>query len=147
MIQLIVTETYDSKKDTQQINTIYVSQAQKEIINAITGVLSESLFISEPLTKKLLYKSIKVILSEYECGNCYMFEQHFNSKERRILYDKIRDQFILLLGDMMTVTSEHKQIMMGLNDYFIPLIEEHYSIKPDPIQMASLILLTLILLM
>ncbi|MHA2173865.1 MAG: hypothetical protein ACXABI_03485 [Candidatus Hodarchaeales archaeon] len=131
MIQLVVKETYYSKKDTQQISTIYVSQSQKEMIDAIIRVLSESLDISEPLTKNLLYKSIKIILSVYEYGNCYTFEQHFNSKERKLLYDKIRDQFILLLGDMMTITPEQRQMMMGLNDYFIPLIEEHYSIDQD----------------
>ncbi|MHA1977731.1 MAG: hypothetical protein ACW98F_08040 [Candidatus Hodarchaeales archaeon] len=138
MVQVVVKETYDSKEDTKQLNLIYVSQAQKEILKAIIRVLSESLEISEPLTRILLHKSIKVILCGYKHGNCYRFEQYFNSKERKILYDKIRDQFILLLGDMMTFTPEQRQIMMGLNDYFIPLIEEHYSIDQDPNNMTML---------
>lgn len=139
MVQIVVKEIYDSRKDPSQINVIYVSQAQKEIINAIIKVLSESLNIPESLAKNLLYTSIKIILCGYKYGNCYMFEQYFDSKERKILYDKIRDQFILLLSNIMPITSEQRQIMMGLNDYFIPLIEEHYSMDQDPNNPTQLI--------
>ncbi len=129
MVQIIVEDKLDSRKDSPQIDIIYVSRAQKEVLNAIIRVLSESLYLSEHLTKSLLHKSIKIILCGYEYGNCYKFEQRFNSKERKMLYEKIRDQFILLLGNMMPITPEQRQIMMGINDYFIPLIEEHYSLE------------------
>ena len=127
MIQLVVKKICDSNIDLQQINYIYVSQSQKDIIKAVIRVVSENLRLSQHLVRSLLYKSIKLILFAYEYGNCYMFEQKFNSQGRRILYDKIRDQFLLLLGDIMHITPEQRQKMMELNDYFIPLVEEHYS--------------------
>ena len=127
MVRLVVKETQQPKADSQQLNVIYVSQSQKEVITAIIKVLRESLDLPEQLVKSLLYKSIKLIMCGYDYGNCYKFEQNFGSKERRILYDKIKDQFLLLLSDIMTVPSEQRQIMLNLNEYFIPLIEEHYS--------------------
>jgi hypothetical protein len=131
MVQLIVKDTNYSRTDSEEFNSIYVSQSQKEIIDAIIKIFSESVNIPEQLTKSLLYRSISLILFGFKYGNCLMFEQNLNSEERRTLYNRISHQFLLLLTNVMILSSEQKHIIMGLNDYFIPLIEEHYSTDQD----------------